>query len=140
MNKCPNTKSAPRIGCVDMKRHKFRRMRWVKSIVEVQGRGGHPPTERNGHLKPHPPNPRVGHPRCDSELLPGKLQEWYAGQQGVHQNQEWNAVRATRPPSLRWTNGMLLNAINGGDKHEPIQFCGSNCRINRSRSCLCDSN
>ena len=53
-------------------------------------------TERNGHPKTHPPNPRVGHPRCDSILLPSELQEWDADQQCVHQNQESNAVQATR--------------------------------------------
>ena len=58
------------------------------SNSEPGARGIANPTERNGHPKTHPPNPRVGHPRCDSILLPSELQEWDADQQCVHQNQE----------------------------------------------------
>ena len=39
-----------------------------------------------------------GHPRFDSILLSGELQEWYPVQRWVHQNQEI-AVRPGHPPT-----------------------------------------
>jgi hypothetical protein len=68
------------------------------SNPEPAARGIANPTERNVHPKPHPPNPRVGHPRCDSILLPSELQEWGADQQSVYQNQD---RMPSGPPGLQ---------------------------------------